>query len=608
MILRRVERDLTEPAGGEAGLGLALRSTGLLFATVESGDAATCARVAEERDLMRTLVMLVARGPRACGDASRDALPATNLMRDIVAAALAMIPPSGPSTVAVACARVVDALSDADLQALVNASVSCGQAGKFTLHAIGFLYYCLGHAPLLRRLVGPAGLPLALAKLLAGEGFSEIAMHPAAALCLQRLIEAAEVHGPPLATWAKPIVKPLRAADARAVRGAALETSEASTGVLHSLGCTLLTLSLYPPLIPTVASGIPDFVSALRGGGFPAGLASGVIGNLAQHPGARAAALREGAVPAIVSLLYGKDGTLTPAVKAVGGEETALQAFKVLGDLTLFDDSRGAILATDAPLRLRGTLLGASMAGLAPDYQSTFSESPITPSLIALGNFICDGILSVVALVDTGAIARVAQLSQGGDIEVALHATRVLLLLLLAADNAAELKPVVDALRAVLWAFGPTGVHKDVAALVGPLSRSLCHWSRSSHEPQKEPPDVNARPWPSSKAGQALSELLVADAYFIPRLCGVILASPDVAFDSDLRELGPADVKCDPFYAGRILHYLDCYAGPAVAARLAVLAPEAVLRPVRVAAARGRWGRPMAQASGTSAEGEAGTS
>ena len=50
-----------------------------------------------------------------------------------------------------------------------------------------------------------------------------------------------------------------------------------------------------------------------------------VVGNLATNPGARAAALREGAVPALVSLLYGRNGAIVPAVKALGGEAVAIQ-------------------------------------------------------------------------------------------------------------------------------------------------------------------------------------------------------------------------------------------------------------------------------------------
>ena len=309
-------------------------------------------------------------------------------------------------------------------------------------------------------------------------------------------------------------------------------------------------------------------------------------------------------MPALVSLLYNADGTASPSAAHFNGEEAAFEALMSLSKLSRFNDSLAAILATDAPLRLRGTLRGATVAGLAPDVQAVCF-------LAALVKLISSGVLPAAALIDTGALARLTQLSQGGNIVVTLLAVKVLLASLNAAENTSDLRPLVDALGAVLRAFGPMGVHKAASAAsarsLGLLMRAL--------SPQKNRPDKDARPCFPSEAGQALSEMLVADAHFITGLCGVIQASPDLVFeitqagpdlefDRDLEKLDPtdSDVKRETFAAFYILWYLDRCAGPGVAARLATLAPESVLHPVRAAAAALYGRSSMARTSGTSAE------
>ena len=587
-LLRRVERNLAAPTGGNAGLELALASINLLFVSVRCNEAAVCARVVEERDLLRALLLLVARGPHSRGDGSRAVLELAAMIGECATMIICVLS-NNPVSAAV-CARIVDeALSDADLQALVAEAVSRENKDELVLAITVFLTACLGHAPLLHRLVGPVGFPLALSKLLAGKGYSG-GSRTHAADCLRHLIEAAREHGPPLDTWAKPLVKPLRAAFGSRVRGA---TPGSST---LALGDVLILLSQDPHLVPAVASGIPDFVSCLSEGGRPAICSARIIVNLATHPGARAAALREGAVPALVSLLHGKDDAPGPDVKSAENEEAAVSAFSVLGSLSLFDDARAALLATDAPLRLYGTLWGAAMAGLA-------SDGHALRSLVALANLVVGCVLPVAALIDMGALERMAQLTQGGDIELALHATRVLLALLAKAQAADVKQPLVDALRAALPAFGAADAHEsDTAASI---TRLIMELLSPLEIPRK---DLTSLPLRFPESGRVLCELLVADAHVVPRLCRVVQARLDLAFDKDLRELDQNDVRCEPFYAGRILHFLDCYAGPAVAARLASLAPESVLRPVRAAAARGWWERPMTQASGMSAEGGGGPS
>ena len=217
-LLRLVERNLAEAAGGNAGQELANNSVRLVLEAVNSHAAAICTRVAEERGLLRALVLLVARGPAAPGNGSRATILDAAIARQQAATAVMILATN--SAVAGLCARTVDALSDADLQALVDASASRGKhaADNLSPCVTSILGGCLGHAPLLPRLVGPAGLPLTLTKILADEGHSEGARFLAAESLL-RLIDVTREHGPPLATWAKPIVKHLRADFARAVRG-----------------------------------------------------------------------------------------------------------------------------------------------------------------------------------------------------------------------------------------------------------------------------------------------------------------------------------------------------------------------------------------------------
>ena len=600
-LLRRVERNLAERAAA-GRLELAHFSISIVAGAVVSNDAAVCARIAEERDLLRVLVLLVARGPRASGDGSRGALKAAIGTRSAASDTLMRVASSAAAP-GEACACVVDALTDEDLKSLVDVSVDREQDDALTSGVIGLLACCLGHAPLRVRLVGPVGLPLALAKLLAGKGSPDSARN--AVECLQRLIEAAQRDGPPLAGWAKPIVKPLRSAFARSARGSALGSTPLR------VGSVLATLACDPLLIPTVASGMPDFVSLVQGGGPPSFCAANIIRNMvASHPAAQAAALREGAVPALVSLLYGRDGAPSPAVAALEGEKVAIVAFSTLGIMSVFDDLRAALLAMDAASRLRGTLLGASMAGLrlSPGDQDILGQTMLKASIMAINAFITFEVLPVAALVDTGALKRTEQLSRSGDVTTALRAAKLLLASLKAA-RPPDVKPVIDAIKTALHSFSPAGVHGYAAPqITARLADCFFCQTRQSHEPYvtegRPDEDILSRWLP--ERGQALGELLVADAHVILRLCSVVQARPGDAFDADLGGLDAGEVRCEPFCAGRILHYLDCHAGPAVAARLTALAHESVLSPVRVAAARGRWGCPRGAPPGALASGGGG--
>ena len=243
------------------------------------------------------------------------------------------------------CVRVADdALSDADLLALVGAL-----AGDAEVASLVFLTRCASHAPLLRRLVGPAGLPLALAKLLAVEG-SSAPSREAAAHCLQGLVGSALKLGPPLATWAKPIIKPLRSAFGRDARGAAPGAAPSIVGEVLTL------LSADHQLVSALTAGMPEFVAVVKGDVEQLFYAAQLIGVLASHPGARAAALQEGAVPALASLSStAKKAHPSHLCKRGTGKR---RPFCTLVHLSIYEDSRVAILATGAPSLLRGTLLG----------------------------------------------------------------------------------------------------------------------------------------------------------------------------------------------------------------------------------------------------------
>ena len=565
-LLQRVERDLMGTGGGGGGLELAYGSLGVLLGASTSLDVAVCGRIVERSDLLRALVLLVARGyavpsgPLAVG----ARLAAASVLAHLSSCA---------AEVADACARAVGELSDADLQAFVNSAASGSRADP-SFSAVSFLAACLGHVPLLHRLVGPAGLPLALARLLTGEGVSERG-RMAGAACLRRLVKASREHGPPMDAWARPIIKPLRTAFARAPRGAAPGTSWLEAGPLLAM-----LSAANGELFPAIGAGLPDLVAAVRQGSLSSACSATVIGNLAAYPGVRAVALREGAVPALVSLLYGKDGT-----PALSGEEAAIAAFTSLACLYVFEDSRAAISTTDASYRLQGTLLGAAASGLRPETNRDF--------LFAMSKLFAHNGLPVAALVDTGALAHVVPLSQGGDAEVALCATDVLLVVLLRAEGA-EVEPLVRALQGLLPAYGPAGGRgrSALAALTAMSADMLYRWAT--------PEAVLARR-PLGQGGESLGQLVATDPPVIARLCGVIQARPDDAFTKDVGALHVADVGCEPFHAGRILHFLDCLAGPDLAAKLAADAPEAVLRGVRAAAARGRWGGPWATPAGAPA-------
>ena len=129
--------------------------------------------------------------------------------------------------------------------------------------------------------------------------------------------------------------------------------------------------------------------------------------------------------------------------------------------------------------------------------------------------------------------------------------------------------------------------------------------ARGPRRPEGREQLEDTRPLFRPERGQALGELFAADGARDPSALPRATCQPRSRVRGDLVA---ADGRCEPLFAGRVFHYLDCHAGPTVAARLMAFVPESVLRPVRAAAARGWWERPMTQASGMSAEGGGGPS
>ena len=238
-LLRRVVGNLSATTTGSR-MKLAFYTLSIVSGAVISADNAVCARIAEEATLRQSLLRLTVRGPGR-GDGSPTALFfSVEAMRHAAIAFLKLT--VRPALVGV-CALDVDALSDADLQALVDGGVSREKDTDYTASVIEILGNCCScSAPLLHRLVGPAGLPLALSKLLASEaGFPE-GTRVSAVTCIHNMIDATRTHGPPIEAWAKPIIKHLRSAF-KCIAIFAPGTSPAGV-------CTILSaLSHSPPLV-----------------------------------------------------------------------------------------------------------------------------------------------------------------------------------------------------------------------------------------------------------------------------------------------------------------------------------------------------------------------
>ena len=510
-ILQRVESDLT--AGGRDGLCL-------LNGVMDSNDPAIHAHVAEHRTLLRALVMMLTRPTPREPDAA------------FVVAALALEKlVAGGAALAGACADVLDALSDAELKALVEATA----IDTLTLPVTSLLTHCLllhsDHAPLVGRLAGQAELPRAMAQRLVSPGSSEDVWNEATH-CILGLVASTRTCGPPPATWAKPIIQPLRSIVAKHVKGAAPSSLILQTGIL------LRTLSTVFDLKPSLARGLPDYVAVLRGGGAASVQVATLVGNLSTHPGVRTAALREGAVPALVALLCPR-----------GGEppEAAVSAFRALSTLSEYAESRKAILAeADAQARLLDTLRKVVVPGLT--LNSPFgADINIVALLIAVFKVHHHGLVPPEALVGTGALAKVVQLLQSCDDQIiVLLATDFVLTTL--KWTAADAGTVVDACRAALHAFGPAGLRfrSGIGQLLEIIARCVCSWTPVPHQPRRRDglQEIDAAAWAPPARGRALAELLVADAVWVSILCSAVMTRPEDAFVRDLRDVASPEKAC----------------------------------------------------------------
>ena len=156
-------------------------------------------------------------------------------------------------------------------------------------------------------------------------------------------------------------------------------------------------------------------------------------------------------------------------VGAIGWGRCGRGCLNALGNLAVSVNAPAALLAAGAPSRLRGTLLGAIVPRLASAGQARSSPFPAMPSLLALSSFVSQWILPVATVIDSGALACLAQLARCGDLGLALRATHVLLDSLMASKDA-DVRPVLDTLRPVLlFAFRPTAAPSRLMSLEGPL-------------------------------------------------------------------------------------------------------------------------------------------
>ena len=550
-LLERIERALTSPAEGLPGMQLVVGSLGVLATAVRSADSRACVRVAQEPSLVREVVRQVARAHAEHARTNSD-----TYMRVMYASLVLEALASHPSLMT-RCADALMALSDRELGALVRASALS------TAPTIPSLSHCIDHEPFLRRLMGLGGLPLDLAKILADEGSTEPQIHNTG-LFLNRLTAAAALSDGrgPWAEWAKPMIKPLRSALSSPER-ASPERVEHAIALLRVFATDF-------SLMPSIANGLPDLIATLQRGGGTAASVAGILGSLADHPGARAAALREGAVPALVSLLRGR------------GEGESIAAFVALGALSTFEDSQAVVrTTTDALTRLSLTIKEAVVPALAlrSDRNVLFALNEVST------------LLPLRALVDTGAQARVVQLCGSQDTEAAGLAISMLLAWLTRADEPVDVASARDACRIGLHTYGPAGDPSAAARLTVLLQRRVCpSWTRVPHEPQIRVVRPEPEPKPVSAGSRALAELLVAENYWILMMGILVTGEPEDAFSEDLSTTDTINV---PFSAARLLHFLDRHAGPAVAARVAAVAPKVVLDLMREAAGRGRWGLPL---------------
>ena len=179
--------------------------------------------------------------------------------------------------------------------------------------------------------------------------------------------------------------------------------------------------------------------------------------------------------------------------------------------------------------------------------------------------------------------------------KIALRSVHDLLDALLFSE-AGDIEHVIAALRQLLQAFGPNGINHFALPLLTPRFANAFYSAVVPHEPEagflEEHAAFRQRLEGCHPSLSAFAALLTSETHYISHLYKLLQSYPNEAFDADLKDKDAADLECLPFHAGRLLNYLDGYTEAATRLQLASLVPDSVLRPLRAARERGRWGVP----------------
>ena len=162
------------------------------------------------------------------------------------------------------------------------------------------------------------------------------------------------------------------------------------------------------------------------------------LGNLCMKPGTRAAALRGGAIPAMVSLLR-------------AGDRECIEVAGCIANFLADPDAPAALLATDFSARATTMLSDEFMCGLKGDFEARPPERQ-DQTVTTLTNFVMLEIVPASVLISTGAAARLAQIARGG-YSASDFATELLLGVATLCRSTFDAMAASGTLRAVLDAF-----------------------------------------------------------------------------------------------------------------------------------------------------------
>ena len=552
-VLERTEMDLKE--GGRYGMGLL---SGLLW----SIDTTICTRLSERPRLLQELVYLVARQSRTI---------------DFTIAASLVLNKLSTTVSTDAFVHTLESISDSDLRGLVSATGDYPVMEPTTL----FLADCISRAdaPLIKRLLDVAELPNAMNKLVLND-FGYVS----AKTCIVRLAESTIKLSISI-SWIKPIIKTLRTAvldysSASASASASASTSSSSSNSVEHASFLLRKLSTIQDLNvkALIAIGIPDYISVLHRGDAVNFVI--LLGNLSTHPRAMSLLLEYDVITPLVSLLlpatYSAQNTTSYMRKA------AAASFRTLGNLLIIggESVRAPLLASsDLSRRLFNTLKHVIVPLLSEE------EEDILVPVAAIYRIHYHRLISMEQLVITGAIARLQQLA-------------------MSSKELIQFEIIVGLITALKWEVAGTNMSAifsacrrtfTVRAMIDIIIKHISTWTILPHEPKPYYMHhfLSGSAWIPDTRGTYLEEFL-ADTP--SAFCEAILENPAAAFEEDLHHLQLSQesrVQMRAFQSGRVLHYLDVWSGPKVAARLSETVPQFLLLSVREAAAKGRWGRPL---------------